>query len=58
MIHAHPDAPPVECRQSVGGALLFRGCETPHSRPPLPPDHACWVLLLHYVDADFVGTLD
>lgn len=52
MLQTHPDAPPVNCRQSVGEALLFRGCEAAHSRPPLQPDHGCWGLLLHYADAD------
>lgn len=53
-----PDAPPVECYQSVGGALLFRGCDVPHARPALSSGADCWVMLLHYVDADFDGRLD
>lgn len=56
LLHVDPDAPPVTCPQSVGGALLFRSHEIPHSRPPLQPDHDCWVLLLHYGDADLVGS--
>jgi len=58
-VYAKPDAPAVECFQSIGGGLLFRGCEVPHDRPAtLAPDETCWVLLLHYVDADFDGPLD
>jgi hypothetical protein len=57
-LYLDPDAPPVECFQTIGGGLLFRGCEISHARPPLPPDQRSWVLLLHYVDIDFAGSLD
>lgn len=53
-----PDGPPAEYFQTIGGGILFRGCEFVHGRPPLPPDQESWVLLLHYVDADFAGPLD
>lgn len=53
-----PDAPPVACHQPIGGGLLFRGHEIPHARPTLPVGEDCWVMLLHYVDADFDGPLD
>lgn len=53
-----PDAPPVECHQPVGGGLLFRGCDIPHARPALASGAECWVMLLHYVDADFDDALD
>jgi len=51
------DRPVVECRAEQGGGLLFRGREIPHGRRPLPADETCWVMLLHYVDADFAGSL-
>lgn len=57
-IHPGAAAPPVDCFQSLGGGILFRGQELPHGRRPLPADEACWTLLVHYVDADFTGSLD
>ena len=57
-IYPDPEAPPVECFQSLGGGILFRGHEIRHGRARLPDDQACWVMLLHYVDADFGGSLD
>lgn len=57
-IHAGPGAEPIDCFQSLGGGILFRGRELPHGRKPLPADETCWTLLLHYVDADFAGPLD
>lgn len=57
-IFPEPDAPPVEFHQPIGGGLLFRGHEIPHARPALPAAEDCWVMLLHYVDADFAGSLD
>lgn len=53
-----PDGPPAEYFQTIGGGVLFRGCELVHGRPLLPPGQDSWVLLLHYVDADFAGPLD
>lgn len=53
-----PGAPPLDFFQTIGGGILFRGCEIPHGRPTLPPDQNSWVLLLHYVDIDFDGSLD
>lgn len=53
-----PDTPPIDCFQTIGGGILFRGCEIKHGRPTLPLDQGSWVLLLHYVDADFEGSLD
>jgi hypothetical protein len=57
-IYARPDAEPVDCFQSLGGGILFRGCDLPHGRQPLAADETCWTLLAHYVDADFKGSLD
>jgi len=50
--------PPIECHQRAGGGLFFRGRDIPHGRRPLPADENYWVLLLHYVDANFDGSLD
>lgn len=57
-VYPDPAGPPVDCFQTLGGAILFRGHEIRHGRGPLPADQACWVMLLHYVDADFAGPLD
>jgi hypothetical protein len=57
-VRLDPDAPPLDCFQTIGGGILFRGCEISHGRPTLPPDQRSWVLLLHYVDRDFDGPLD
>lgn len=57
-IYARPDAEPIDCFQSLGGGILFRGCDLPHGRQPLAADETCWMLLAHYVDADFTGSLD
>lgn len=57
-LHLDHGAPPTDCFQPIGGGILFRGTEIAHGRPPLPPDQASWLLLLHYVDHDFDGPLD
>lgn len=57
-VYAQPDTEPVDCFQSLGGGILFRGCELPHGRQSLAADETCWTLLVHYVDADFTGSLD
>ncbi|HEV7287634.1 hypothetical protein [Sphingomonas sp.] len=57
-IYPHPDAEPIDCFQSLGGGILFRGRDLPHGRKQLPADETCWTLLLHYVNADFAGALD
>jgi hypothetical protein len=46
-LHAHP----VQFYLARGDALLFKGRELPHGRPPLPQTDRCLVLMLHYVDA-------
>lgn len=53
-----PDAMPLDCFQTIGGGILFRGCEIEHGRPMLPLEQSSWVLLLHYVDIDFDGPLE
>lgn len=57
-VHARPDAEPVDCFQSLGGGILFRGRDLPHGRKPLAAGQTCWTLLVHYVDAGFAGALD
>lgn len=57
-IHPQSGADPVDCFQSLGGGILFRGQDLSHGRRPLPADEICWTLLVHYVDADSTGSLD
>lgn len=57
-LYPRPGVTPVECYQGIGGGLLFKGRQLSHGRQPLVADQTCWTLLLHYVDADFAGSLD
>jgi len=43
--------------QALGDALLYRGCELPHYRDPLPEGHLSTSIFFHYVSADFAGSL-
>ena len=42
----------------AGESALFQGRLLEHSRPTLRPEHECDILLMHYVNDDFEGTLD
>lgn len=44
--------------QSVGEALVFRGQDVPHFREKIQAGHSCIVVLFHYVDATYQGSLD
>jgi hypothetical protein len=44
--------------QRVGEVIVFRGRQLAHSRPTLEGLGHSTSVLLHYVDADFVGSLD
>jgi len=44
--------------QSIGDALIYRGCSVAHWREPLPRGLTSTSLLLHYVDQSFTGNLD
>ena len=57
-VHARRDAEPVDCFQSLGGGILFRGRDLPHGRKPLAAGETCWTLLVHYVNAGYAGSLD
>ena len=48
----------VVAGQPAGGGPIFRGRELPHSRPPLGAGQTSQMLFLHYVPADFAGSLD
>jgi len=44
--------------QSIGDALVYRGCELPHSRGVLPFGHTSTSIFFHYVPENFNGPLD
>ena len=48
----------VTVHQAIGDALLYRGCQVPHFRKPLPPGATSTSFFFHYVRADFAGPLD
>jgi len=47
----------AELRSRIGGSVIFKGGILSHSRPPLPREHECDVILLHFVDESFDGPL-
>lgn len=48
----------LRVHQREGDGLLFRGRRIPHHRDRLPSRASATNVLLHYVDADFAGTLE
>jgi hypothetical protein len=44
--------------QSIGDALVYRGCQLPHSRDVLPMGHTSTSIFFHYVPESFSGPLD
>ena len=44
--------------QAIGDALLYRGCDIPHSRGRLPRGHSSTSVFFHYVSHDFSGSLN
>jgi hypothetical protein len=57
-LHLHKNAGKVTVFQAIGDALLYRGCQLPHSRDPLPEGHTSTSIFFHYVREDFDGGLD
>ncbi|MBV9409053.1 MAG: hypothetical protein JO164_09520 [Candidatus Eremiobacteraeota bacterium] len=48
----------MDVRLAVGESALFEGRVLEHRRPPLPPGDECDLLLMHYVDDEFEGSLE
>lgn len=48
----------VAIYQRLGEALLYRGCQVPHSRERLPEGFTSTSLLFHYVDQSFEDSLN
>jgi hypothetical protein len=57
-LHLHKPSGKVAVFQAIGDALLYRGCQLPHSRDGLPEGHTSTSIFFHYVRDDFTGSLD
>ena len=57
-LHLHKRSGTVTVFQAIGDALLYRGCQVPHSRGRLPEGHTSTSIIFHYVREDFAGSLD
>jgi hypothetical protein len=56
-LYLHKNSGKVTVFQGIGDALLYRGCQLPHSREPLLGGHTSTSIFFHYVREDFVGSL-
>jgi hypothetical protein len=57
-LHLHKGSNKITVFQAIGDALLYRGCQLPHSREALPEGHTSTSIFFHYVREDFKGSLD
>ncbi len=57
-IHLYKKSSKVTVFQAIGDALLYRGCQVPHSRDALPEGHTSTSIFFHCVRQDFTGSLD
>jgi hypothetical protein len=57
-LQLHKKSSTVKVFQAIGDALLYRGCQLPHSREALPAGHTSTSIFFHYVREDFTGSLD
>ena len=57
-LQLHKKSGTVKVFQAIGDALLYRGCQLPHSRNPLPQGQTSTSIFFHYVREDFQGSLD
>ncbi|MGD0183385.1 MAG: hypothetical protein ABSC15_26545, partial [Terriglobales bacterium] len=56
-IHLYKKSGKVTVFQAIGDALLYRGCQIPHSRDTLPEGQTSTSIFFHYVREDFTGSL-
>ena len=56
-LQLHKKSGTVKVFQAIGDALLYRGCQLPHSRGPLPEGQTSTSIFFHYVREDFTGSL-
>jgi len=57
-IQVHSACGTTTVYQAIGDALVYLGCQVPHSRGVLPLGHTSSSLFFHYVPKDFEGPLD
>jgi hypothetical protein len=57
-LHLHKKSGKVTVFQAIGDALLYRGCQLPHSRNRLAEGQTSTSIFFHYVREDFTGSLD
>jgi len=57
-LHLYKRTGKVTVFQAIGDALLYRGCQLPHSRDPLPDGQTSTSIFFHYVREDFAGSLE
>jgi len=57
-LRLHLESGQVTVYQALGDALVYRGCQIPHSREALPAGHTSTSIFFHYVREDFTGSLD
>ena len=57
-LRLHTERGEVLVFQGLGDALLFRGCQIPHSRNRLGNGQSSTSIFFHYVHKDFPGSLD
>ena len=57
-LQLHKKSGTVKVFQAIGDALLYRGCQLPHSRETLPEGHSSTSIFFHYVRQDFAGSLN
>ncbi|WP_394831632.1 hypothetical protein LVJ94_34475 [Pendulispora rubella] len=56
-LHFETDQGAHSVRLGPGDAVVYSGTDTPHWREPLPEGHTAGVICLHYVSANFDGSL-
>lgn len=57
-LELHKKSGTVKVFQAIGDALLYRGCQLPHSRDKLADGHTSTSIFFHYVRQDFAGSLN
>jgi hypothetical protein len=57
-LRLHKKSGTVKVFQAIGDALLYRGCQLPHSRDKLAEGHNSTSIFFHYVRQDFTGSLN
>jgi hypothetical protein len=56
-LYLHKKSGKLAVFQAIGDALLYRGCQLPHSREALPAGQTSTSIFFHYAREDFAGSL-